>query len=188
MANTREVPMRTIVLKKALKSFAGILCVAIAFFLLTLPAYAEILLGVTRTSASIYGGSNYSVDWNGASPGGTTKYFQTTEANTKVVISFNAECAVMTAGSQKWVGIDIIVDPAGNTGPTVASPSNSDNALCSGNSTANSINGYGDGWISAMTQAIIVLPQAGQHSVKVRVKGQYSGIARLDDMSLLVQR
>jgi hypothetical protein len=39
-----------------------------------------------------------------------------------------------------------------------------------------------------MTQATIVLANAGEHTVKVRVNGANSGIARLDDMSLIVMR
>ncbi len=180
--------MQTSKLKKLLQLITKTVSIGAVLCTLATPAYAEILLGITKTSPTIYGGASYSVDWNGGAAGGVLHYFQTSEPNTRVVLSFNAECAVMMAGSQKWVGIDIVVNPAGPTGNTVAGPSNGDNALCSGNSTADSIYGHGDGWVSAMTQATIILPQAGTHSVKVRVNGQASGTARLDDMSLIVQR
>ena len=188
MANFMGTHLPTINFMRSLKLCGRTLGMAVVFSLLTLPAYSEILLGVTRTTPVIYGNANYLVDWNGGAAGGTTHYFQTTEPNTMVVISFNAECVVMEGGNEKWVGIDIVVDPAGPAGDTVAAPSNSDNALCSGNYSDDGLTGSGDGWVSAMTQTIIVLPEAGQHSVKVRVKGQFSEVARLDDMSLVVQR
>lgn len=152
-------------------------------------ASAEILLAKTRTQAAIYGGATYLVDFNGAAAGGTEYTFTTAAANTRVILTFNAECAVEGNPTQ-WLDIDIVVDPAGATGETAAPPSDSDNALCSGNETPSDfLYASGDGWVSASTQATIVLPQAGTHKVKVRVNGSYTGgIARLDDMSLVIMR
>ena len=116
MINIMKIPMKPKNFMRILRTSGNVIGFAIALSVFSMPAYAEILLGVTRTSPAIYGGSNYSIDWNGAAAGGTYQYFETTEPNTRVVISFNAECAVMTAGSQKWVGIDIVVNPAGPTG------------------------------------------------------------------------
>lgn len=151
-------------------------------------ASAEILVAETRTSAAIYGGATYSVDFNGAAAGGTTFSFTTTEPNTRVALAFNAECAV-DGSSFNWVDIDIMVDPAGPAGESAASPSNSDNAFCSGNATPSDfLYAGGDGWVSATSQATVVLPTPGVHTVRVRVNGANSGIARLDDMSLVVWR
>jgi hypothetical protein len=54
---------------------------------------AEILVAQTRTSASVFGGATYTVDFNGATAGGQTFTFSTTEPDTRIVITFNAECA-----------------------------------------------------------------------------------------------
>lgn len=152
-------------------------------------ASAEILLAKTRAQPSIYGGATYLVDFNGSSSGGTVFNFTTSAPNTRVILTFNAECAVEGSPTQ-WLDIDIVVDPAGATGETSAPPSNSDNAFCSGNETASDfLFGSGDGWVSATTQATINLPVAGTHKVKVRVNGANTGgIARLDDMSLVIMR
>lgn len=164
------------------------LVVALACSTVMTPASAEILLGATRTSASIYGGASYLVDWNGGLEGGTTLTFSTTERDTRIAVTFNAECTVMAAGYGRWVNIDILVDPAGPAASTAVPPSNGDNAFCSGNETNDDIFGNGDGWISASTQTTMVLREAGEHTVRVRVDGEFSGVARLDDMSLIVQR
>lgn len=151
-------------------------------------ARAEILVAQTRTSPAVYGGATYTVDFNGAAVGGTTFNFSTTTPNTRVVLAFNAECAV-DGNSFKWVDIDIMVNPAGPSAETAAAPSNSDNAFCSGNDTPSDfLFGDGDGWVSAITQATVLLPTAGSHTVRVRVNGANSGVARLDDMSLIVWR
>ena len=166
-----------------------VLCGLCSIVMLSNIASAEILVAQTRTSAAIYGGSSYTVDFNGAAAGGTVFSFSTTEPDTRVVITFNAECAVANDAFH-WVDIDIVVDPAGPTGATTAPPSNGNNAFCSGNTTdSDFLSGSGgDGWVSASTQATLVLATPGEHTVKVRVNGANSGIARLDDMSLVVMR
>ena len=92
--------------------------------------------------------------------------------------------------SVEWVDIDLLVDPAGPTPETAAPPSNGDNAFCSGNGTTTAGGGNFDldGWVSAATNATINLPQAGAHTIRVRVNGANAGITRLDDFSLLVLR
>jgi hypothetical protein len=173
--------------KKAIIRSLGVLSALCAFTLVTGKARSEVLLGVTYTEPIIFGGASYLVDFNGkGTPGGETFTFSTTQPNTRVVITFNAECAV-EGEAWKWVDLDIIVDPAGSTGETVVPPSNSDNAFCSGNGTTSSNFGL-DGWVSATTQATMVLPEAGTHTVKVRVNGGSAGVTRLDDLSLVIQR
>jgi hypothetical protein len=161
----------------------------VAALLTASPAAADILVAQTRTTASIFGGATYTVDFNGAAAGGTQFSFNTSGPNTRVIILFNAECAV--EGTQtRWVNIDLLVDPAGATPETAASPSNGDNAFCSGNGTTTAGGGNFDldGWVSAATNATINLPQAGMHTIRVRVDGGQAGITRLDDFSLLVFR
>jgi hypothetical protein len=161
----------------------------IAVCLWSSAANAEILVAATRTDAIVFGGATYLVDFNGSAAGGTEFQFSTGSANTRVVILFNAECAV-EGEETRWVDINIVVDPAGPTGETTVAPSNGDNALCSGNgtSTATPSNFTLDGWVSAVTAATTVLPQAGTHKIKVRVDGGFAGVSRLDDLSLIVLR
>lgn len=147
-------------------------------------AKADVLLAKTKTSPSIFGGASYSVDFNGPGAGGVTFNFTTNQANRKVVFMFNAEC-VVHGNAYKWVNIDIRVNPAGPSGEFSVKPTNSDNALCSGNSTNSNVLGNGDGWVSASSIGVATLANAGTHTVRVRVIGN-STVTRLDDMSLIV--
>lgn len=159
-----------------------------ALALLTNNAWAEILAAQTYISPVVYGGASYNVDFNGAAAGGQIINFSTAAPNTRVVFTFNAECAVDN-DSFHYLDIDIMVNPSGPAGETAAAPSNSDNAFCSGNNTPSDfLFASGDGWVSAVTQATMVIPTAGLHTVRVRVNGAFSGVARLDDMSLIVWR
>lgn len=152
------------------------------------PARAEVLLAQTQTSPSVFGGATYIVDFNGAAAGGTQFNFTTAAANTRVVVMFNAECAHQ-GGTQNWVDLDILVNPAGSAPEAAIAPSNGDNAFCSGNGTTTGGSGNFelDGWVSAATIGTVLLPQAGTHTVRVRVNGR-SSVTRLDDMSLIVMR
>ncbi|MGH8018371.1 MAG: hypothetical protein ACREIA_08785 [Opitutaceae bacterium] len=167
----------------------SLLAVLAGFAGATTPGHSEILVAATRTSAAIYGGATYSVDFNGAAAGGTTYNFTTTEPNTRIVIMFNAEAACAGSPTQ-WTDIDIIVNPAGGAGDYVVPPSNGDNAFVSGNETdSDFLYAGGDGWVSAATIATMVVGPAGVHTVRVRVNGGSSGgISRLDDMSLVVMK
>lgn len=174
--------------RKAKISLISALSTLCMFNIMSSEAKAEVLLGQTRTSTAIYGGATYNVDFNGNAAGGQTFTFSTTQPNTRVVITFNAECAV-NGDSFKYLDLDLLVDPAGPVGETAVPPSNSDNAFCSGNETPSDfLSGGGDGWVSAVTQATMVLAQPGNHLVRVRVNGGFAGVARLDDMSLVIQR
>lgn len=151
-------------------------------------ARAEVLLASSTTSAATFGGATYIVDFNGSAAGGTTHTFTTAEPNTRVMITFNAECAV-DGPETRWVDIDILVNPAGPTAEYAVSPSNGDNAFCSGNGTTTTPSSYAlDGWVSAATVVAPLLPQAGNHTVRIRVNGANAGVTRLDDMSLTVIR
>lgn len=168
------------------RKLAALALAALAGVLIASDARSDILATRTRTDAAVYGGATYLVDWNGATAGGTTVGFSTSAANTKVIVMFNAECSVEGAVNQ-YVDIDLVVDPAGPTGEIVIPPSNGDNAFCSGNGTSTGSPFTLDGWVSAALIGVVTLPQAGSHTLKVRVNG-LSGVTRLDDMSLVVMR
>lgn len=105
-----------------------------------------------------------------------------TPAPARIVIRFNAECAV-GGPTTNWLDDNIIIDPAGAGAPFVAVPTNSDNALCGGNGTASN----NDGWVSAISQAFASVP-AGVHTVRVCVSGVGAGATwRIDDLSLTVE-
>ena len=148
---------------------------------------AEILLATGKTTPSVYGGGTYIIDFNDDAPGGTIFNFTTTEAYTTVVVMFNAEAAC-GGDAFHWLDVDILVNPAGAPGETAILPSNGDNAFCSGNDTDSNMLYGGDGWVSACTIGVILLRNAGTHTVRVRVDGAHCGIARLDDMSLVVMK
>jgi hypothetical protein len=102
---------------------------------------------------------------------------------TTVVITLNAECSIGGA-TTNWLDVNIVIDPAGAAIPFQVSPSNSDNALCSGNGTFT----VNDGWVSAVTQVVAFLP-GGVHTVWVTVTPFPFGTAwRIDDLSLVVER
>lgn len=160
--------------------------VALAAALTPPAARAEILVAQARTTAITFGGAAYLVDFNGAAAGGTQFGFSTTAPNQTVAILFNAECAV-DGGPGLWVNIDLQVDPAGAIGWTAVTPTNGDNALCSGNGTSTGI-GDLDGWVGAAAVGYYTFPVPGLHQVRVRVDGAAGPLSRLDDMSLIVMR
>jgi hypothetical protein len=105
--------------------------------------------------------------------------FSTPVANQRVDIKYNAECSI-GGGPTNWLNTDIVIDPAGGPGAFVCPPSNNDNALCSGNHTFN----HNDGWVSAVTNCVTILPTAGVHTVFVRVTPMPGVAWRVDDQSL----
>jgi len=106
--------------------------------------------------------------------------FTTPVPNQLVDIKYNAECSIAGV-STNWLNTDIVINPAGLPPPFVCPPSNSDNALCSGNNTA----AVNDGWVSAVTNCVARIPTAGVHTVFVRVNPVPAGTNwRIDDQSL----
>jgi hypothetical protein len=96
---------------------------------------------------------------------------------------FNAECSAMGPPGN-FLGIDIVVDPAGPAPSFVVPPTDSDNALCSGNNTAGT-----DGWVSAVSVGVTTLPLDTLHIVSVRARTTTLGVSGgLDDLSLVVFR
>lgn len=112
--------------------------------------------------------------------GATSIDFSTSGANQKVVISYNAECAVAGTDNATWLDIDILVDGV------AAAPSNNDNAFCTDHG-----NGLLRNWVSAITMVVVNVPSAGPHTVQVRgtLRNFNDGDSwRLDDSTLLVSR
>jgi len=105
--------------------------------------------------------------------------FTTPVANQLVDIKYNAECSI-AGGPTNWLDTNIIIDPAGAPLPFVCPPSNSDNALCSGNHTAT----QNDGWVSAVTNCVTRISTAGVHTVRVQVVPHPGVPWRIDDQSL----
>jgi hypothetical protein len=171
--------MKTIILKGWKITLLGAVC---ALSLLAGQAWAVIPLMTSNINPqSSPALPNVSLlDLSGAAGSQTTLAFSTATA-TRIRIIFNAECAVGGAVTN-WLNIDIIIDPAGAGLPFVATPSNSDNAFCSGNGTASN----NDGWVSATTQAFASVP-AGVHTIQVRANGVGVGATwRIDDLSLVI--
>lgn len=105
-----------------------------------------------------------------------------TPAPSRLIIRFHAECSV-GGPDTNYADDNIIIDPAGAGAPFVAVPTNSDNALCSGNGTAT----FNDAWVSASSQAIAAVP-AGVHTIQVCIAGIGAGANwRIDDTSLTVE-
>lgn len=137
------------------------ICLAGALSLAATEASATILLA-SSAPGNVTGVVATDLDLNGTAAGGTTLNF-ITPISEFVTITFNAECSSGGTSSQ-WVGLEIFVDPAGATGPTLVAPTSVDRAFCSGDGTATN----NDGWVSATAQGVIRVPP-GVHTVRVRV-------------------
>lgn len=112
--------------------------------------------------------------------GSTAMPFVTTQDNQRVVVSFNAECTVKGTTFSRWLNIDVLVDGV------LTSPSSNDNAFCTSHG-----NNILDGWVQAISQNVIVVPEAGVHFVSVQ--GNLVGCNdaeddqwRIDDSTTLV--
>ena len=161
-------------MKRNLKSFKVLhfwmLGAFLGLSLMVGPASATILCGVTNINPIV---NNGVVAVIGSA-------FVTTVANQLVDIKYNAECSIAGVPTN-YLNTNIIIDPAGAPGPFVCPPSNSDNALCSGNHTAT----QHDGWVSAVTNCVTRIPTAGVHTVRVVVFPSPANVFwRIDDQSL----
>jgi hypothetical protein len=162
----------------------NVLAMVFAVGLLAGQASAEtIRLGPTNVNPQGGGAAPIFLDLSSAAGLQTTFAFSTSAVNSRVIITFNAECSI-TAPPTNWLNIDIFVDPAGAPLPFIVPPTNSDNALCSGNHTLT----QNDGWVSAVAQATTFIGPAGIHTVRVRANGV--GVVpnwRIDDITLIVE-
>jgi hypothetical protein len=125
-------------------------------------AGAEVLLFSANTNQmQIFRGTAGFVDLNGTTAGGTTLTFATTQANQRVIITFNASCQVsLTEALSAYAQVAILVDPAGPGAEFSAPPTNTTQTapFCS----------RGDG-VAAAIVASARPSVAGTHGVRVRV-------------------
>jgi hypothetical protein len=114
------------------------------------------------------------------SPAITSVTFRTSGPQYVRVI-FNAECSV-GGGTTNFLDSTIYIDPSGTAPEFAVSPSNTNNALCSGNGTTT----QNDGWVSAVTKVFAYIPTAGVHRIRVRVT-PFPGVPwRIDNTSLVI--
>jgi hypothetical protein len=129
-------------------------------------AKAEILLFSSSTIATAFSAAGL-FDLNGPTAGGTTLTFSTSQANQRVIFTFNALCSIGgSADDQRGrVKVEIILDPAGSAGEFVVPPTNSpSNSFCGG-----TVGSFRHGSESATYVASARPAVAGTHQVKVRV-------------------
>jgi hypothetical protein len=152
-------------------ALAGAICALFGLTLTPTPASATILL----VSSNIAPISDAAAPFPATLV--LTRTFTTTVPNQLIRVVYNAECSIGGA-TTNWLDDNITIDGV------VAPPSNSDNALCSGNGTAS----QNDGWVSAVTQVYLRVPNAGAHVINVIVQPMPGAGApwRIDDQSLVI--
>jgi len=162
---------------KIAASLAGLLLAA------SIPATAnaEIFTYSTNTNAQVFvPNTEFPVVIDGDA-GKTTIGFRT-KGKKRVVVSFYAECAVDGVRGS-YLDVDILVRPAGSSQFVAITPTNSDNAMCSGFEAVP--NNSNDGWVSAVVAGVIEVPK-GNHKVKVRGILHSGNSVRLDDILVTV--
>ena len=148
-------------------------------------AMADVLAARTRSNPFSFEPTASGVLLPTNDTGSTRLTFVTTRANQRVVITYNAECSVtnIAGNNDVFLGTDIIVD-RGTSRAIIASPTVSDNALC----TSDDVPG-GD-FVSVTSMGVAVIPVAGTHTVTVvgNITGGGAGdFAGVDDTTLVVQ-
>jgi hypothetical protein len=142
-------------------------------------ASADVLLfSSTTTEQTIQPGTVATVSFGGT-PGATQLNFSTAAANTRVVIIFDAVCAINGA-AESYASIVIRFDPAGSALAFDAPPTKGGARLCSGGSAG----------VAASIVAVVRPATAGTHSVLVQInpasEGSTAGTVRLTNRSLTV--
>ncbi|MGH8557650.1 MAG: hypothetical protein ACRESZ_09360 [Methylococcales bacterium] len=127
---------------------------------------AVLILVVTTAEAKIFASASRNTNFLSSGPfpvfvpldnaGATSLAFSTMAVNTKVVISFSAECSNSAANAFTWVNIDILVD-----GVAISPTNQAGDSFCTSNGTAGQ-----DGWVMAAVNATVTVP-AGAHTVQV---------------------
>jgi len=87
-----------------------------------------------------------------------TLRFVTTRDFERVVFGYTGECSVKSPDNFSWLNIDLVVD-----GAQVSPTQTIDNAFC----TSRGVNDI-NGWVSAATTGVVVVPDAGLHTAQVR--------------------
>lgn len=99
----------------------------------------------------------------------------------RVVVRFNAECAIETDNPNNWVNVDIRLN--GNLLPPTEQPVFDPNALCSGNHTVAI-----DGWLSGLSSGIGRCKR-GNNTVTVEAFEQVPvSTWWIDDVTLTVEK
>lgn len=109
--------------------------------------------------------------------------FVTLRDSQRVVVSFSGECTVKSSDTFTWLNIDLLVD-----GVEISPTQTTDNAFCTSRG-----NNVLDGWVSASTTGVHVVPDAGLHTAVVRASLVNCNNAtddqwRIDDMSTIVHK
>lgn len=107
--------------------------------------------------------------------GQTVVGFSTSVPDQVVRVIFNAEASIGGA-TTNWLDTTILLDGF------FCQPTQSDNALVSGNGTAV----VNDGWVSAVTQCFRSMATAGAHTLSVQVTPNPAIGWRIDDLSLVI--
>lgn len=148
----------------------------------TLPARADILAFSTNVAPQLFGAGLVPVDLSTAAGAQNLLVFLTPTPDL-VEITFSAECSVTGTVSQ-YGSIQIQVNPAGG-GPVfvpIVPTLGPDDAFCSGNGIAGSLDGYVTASMTVVTQV-----PAGAHQVQVLANAVAGAPAfRLDDLSITV--
>jgi hypothetical protein len=167
----------------------------VALLVLTMTAshvWAQVIATRTNTNALVIGDNEACatatfIPLNNT--GAAFMNFVTTQDNQRVVISFSAECSVKAPNFGTWLSVTILLDGiavANQVPPT----GGFDNAFCTGHGN----NGL-DGWVSASASGVVVVPDPGIHTVRVR--GNLVGCSdvaprddqwRIDDSSTIIQK
>lgn len=101
--------------------------------------------------------------------------FKTTKADQIVTIVFNTECGALSAAGGGWVTVSVLVD-----GVAAAPDSGTAFALCTAD-------GPDYRWVGAVRQSIAVVPNVGNHKVRIVAQGVGVTAYWLGDISLVVQ-
>jgi hypothetical protein len=160
-----------------MKHFVGVLAAS---------AIAAVVLGSSSASADILAATTNPNVFDSTSTvevlipigalGGKSLKFKTAAVNTRVKITYNANCLISgTRG--RYVAIRVLVDDV------EAKPFDvGDFPLCS------AVDAAGQTWVGATRQVLFIVPSAGDHVVKVVGRAVPSGNWSLDNTSLFVEK
>ena len=171
-------------MKKITSISFGLLVIVCLVTLTAGQAAAEVLASSSRANSFIRtapsANANVNLPLNNA--GTTSLVFYTNQPNQKVIVSFNAECAVRSTTNvfTNYLEIDTFIDGV------ILSPTNDGGtALCTGHGNNTLAN-----WTSVVSIAERIVPNPGLHRVVVRVNGVGLSSAgegwRIDDSSTVV--
>jgi len=152
---------------------------AAAVFLAMAVGMSSAFAGVLAQATNVDGWDEFAEDEIAiplTKSGKTTLNFKTKKDNTVVVVTYNAECAVLGPSSAR-LSIRITVDDS-NTNPK----SGSNFAFCA------ATNGTKKIYTAVSRQAVIKVPSAGTHTVEVfGVLPDGATFASVDDTSIVVE-